>query len=100
MDTIYINADNRISATVTNKQTGAAINDATVSFVLRNLDLSTVLNGSGSMTYVAASAGQYAGILASTATMIAGRAYYLDITAVASVGALPIRRTCYAEYHP
>jgi len=100
MDILYVGADNEITGTVTNKQTGAPINNATVSFILRNLDLSTVSGGSGSMAYVAASQGIYTGILASTVGLIAGRNYLLDITAVASVGTLPVRRTCYAEMHP
>ena len=100
MDILYVGADNLITATVTNDATGAPINDATVTFTLRNLDLSMVSGGSGSMAYVAASAGIYTGVLAHTVGLIAGRNYLLDITAVDSVGTLPVRRTCYAEYHP
>lgn len=78
--------------------TGAYVNDATVTFALKDAAGNAVSGASGSLSYVADSDGRYEGVLESTVSLIIGATYYLEITAVAS-GANGFRRIeCVAAY--
>ena len=77
------------------------INDATVTFTLKDSAGSAVSGASGiSMSYVTGSKGVYEGVLEDGVSLTAGSTYYLEITATASGDRVGFRRIPYtAAYH-
>lgn len=72
---------------LTNAADGSPLNSATVTYQLyKTSDNSVIAGGSGSMTYVAASAGDYQATLSAalTGTLVAGTNYYALMTAAQS----------------
>jgi hypothetical protein len=100
MNVVSINSSNLISLDeLTNKHTGAYVNDATVTATLRDSDLAAVSGGSNlAMSYVAASNGQYHGTLPPTVVLEEHATYYLDITATSGSLVLFARLPCRAQY--
>ena len=81
---------------------GGYLNSATVTFALKDSAGTTVSGGTGTLSYVAASSGNYAGVIQSSVTsLLTNRANYtLEITFVQSAfddfRRLPLR-ACYRE---
>lgn len=88
METIWIGSDNTVAVTsLKNAVTDAYINDATVTFTLRDRNgVAVVLNGQA--PYVAGSNGNYRGILEDTNTvsLIRQGQYTLEISIVDGPG--------------
>ena len=97
MLTIYIASDNLLRwDAMTLASTGAPVNDATVTFALKDANGNAV--ATGSLLYVPSSNGRYEGVLESTVSLIAGSTYYLELTA-ASGSANGFRRIeCVAQH--
>ena len=75
------------------------VNNATVTFVLKDSSSGLVTGGSGSCTYVTNTKGVYEGVLEDGVALTAGATYYLEITATASSDRMGFRRIQYeAEY--
>lgn len=96
MEFLYIASDNEISYGVVFN--GQPVNDATVTYVLRNPDLSPVANGSGTLSFVAN--GQYAATISHTVTsaLVNGFRYFLDFTITSMEGNDFERQTIPAAY--
>jgi hypothetical protein len=81
---IYFNCDHTV--TVTGLRVGSAtyLNDATVTYALKTASGTSV--STGTLTYVAASNGNYSGSIESsvTGTLTVGAMYVLEVTAVES----------------
>lgn len=82
---LYILEDNVVEMNgLTDAITGEYINDATVTFSLKDASDNVVSSLSGvSMAYVTDSNGIYRGTIPDTADISDGRIYYVEITAVA-----------------
>lgn len=81
---LYLNSDNLIRwDKLVNAASGKFVNDATMTFTLKDADGDTV---SGAvdvvMGYVGNSDGRYQGVMDSTISLSIGTKYYLEITAV------------------
>jgi hypothetical protein len=75
------------------------VNDAAVTFLLKDSAGSTVANSSGTASYVTGTKGVYEGVLEDNVSLTAGSTYYLEITATASSDRIGFRRIQYeAEY--
>ena len=100
MEYSYIDEDNVFQwDAMTDGTDGSYVNDATVTFAVK--DLADVSKGTGSLSYVSASSGKYQGVYGKTdaATLSAGTEYVLEITA-ASSGRDGFRRLpVIARYH-
>jgi len=75
--TVYVNNDNVIEAVVINSKTGLPINDATVSFTVKDSD-GTNLTGQTwptTMDYVPSSDGVYRGTLKATTNLVQADKY-------------------------
>jgi len=80
--------------------TESFVNDATVSFALKDSNGSAVSGASGSCTYVTDSDGVYEGVLEDGVSLTENATYYLEITASASGDRVGFRRLRYvASYH-
>lgn len=99
MLTLYVSSDTPIRwDAMTLGEGGAFVNDATVTWALKDAAGAAVSGATGTMSYVALSNGRYDGVLESTVTLIVGATYYLEVTAV-SGGANGFRRVeCVAQY--
>lgn len=80
-DTIYIGSDHTITLEGLTGN-GVYLNAATVTYALKTSAGTTVTNGTGSLTYTAASNGDYTGTIESTvtSTLTDGALYRLEIT--------------------
>lgn len=82
---IYMNADTEIIwDKMTDEKDGTYINDATVTYTVSSTPYPTVTavsNGTGSLSYVAASNGKYVGAVAHNASLTRDQTYYLQLTA-------------------
>jgi hypothetical protein len=78
---IFINADNEVSWTGATAN-GSYLNSATVTYALKTITGATVSGGTGTLSYVAASNGNYLGTIESTVTTLLteGTVYLLQIT--------------------
>lgn len=78
---IYIAADHAVTYESAYAG-GSYLNSGTCTFVLKDADGATVASTSGAASYVAASNGNYAGVIESTAlgSLTVGALYYLEIT--------------------
>jgi hypothetical protein len=77
------------------------VNDATVTFVLKDSSNSPVSGANGvTMSYVTGTKGVYEGILEDGVSLTENAVYYLEISAVASGDRVGLRRIQYtAVYH-
>lgn len=76
------------------------VNDATVTFLVKDSAGATVSNSSGTCTYVTGTQGCYEGVLEDNASLTENSTYYLQITATASSDRIGFRRIQYtARYH-
>lgn len=98
MLTIAVQSDNLIIwEDMTLGSTGVVVNDATVSYVLKDAAGSAVSGASGTLTYTG-TPGKYSATLESTVSLTPEATYYLECTAVAG-GANGFRRIeCVAAY--
>src|SRR6266481_40142 len=100
IEVISIGSDNivRLDA-LTNASSGAYINNATVTFTLKDATGAVVGGLAGvSMPYVAASNGRYEGTIPNGTSLALNAFYTIEVTAIA--GALQIFRklSCIAKY--
>ena len=100
IEVISIGSDNivRLDA-LTNASSGANINNATVTFTLKDSSGAVVLNNQ-TMTYVAASNGRYEGTIpnGTTAAMAQNAQYSIEITATSGALVLFRKLACIAKY--
>ncbi len=76
------------------------VNDATVTFVLKDSAGASVSGASGTMSYVTGSKGVYEGVLEDGVSLTENSTYYLEVTATASGDRIGFRRIPYtAQYH-
>ncbi len=79
---------------------GSYVNDATVTFVLKDSGGNFVGSGSGNCSYVTDTNGVYEGVLEDGVALTEGGVYYLEVTATASSDRIGFRRLRYtAQYH-
>jgi len=100
--TLKVRSDNVITWDgMTRETTGAAVNDATVTYALLSsagAALSPAVTGT--LAYVAASAGDYQGIIESSqVTLVSGTTYLLELTATSGAWNGLRRIKCTAVYH-
>jgi hypothetical protein len=82
------------------ESTESFVNDATVTFALKNSAGSTVSGSTGTCTYVSGSNGCYEGVLEDSVSLTENSTYYLEVTATASSDRIGFRRISYiAKYH-
>lgn len=81
MATVYIGCDHAFTMTGLQDNTGAYLNAATVTYTIYTAAGVAVTNGTGTLSYVAASNGNYAGTIESTvtSTLTQGNDYYADV---------------------
>ena len=100
IEVISIGSDNivRLDA-LTNASSGDYINNATVSFTLKD-STGTVILSNQTMSYVAASNGRYEGTVpnGTTTTMSQNTQYTIEITATSGSLVLFRRLSCIAKY--
>lgn len=95
---LYVNSDNLIQLDLLRlAATGGYVNDATVTFTLKDADEVVVVSGV-SMPYVAASNGRYQGTLQDTVSLTTGLKYFLEVTATSGANVLFKRVDCYTTY--
>jgi hypothetical protein len=98
LEVLAISSDNLVRLdSLTNTSSGAFINNATVTFVLKNSS-GTVIVNTTTMNYVAASNGRYEGTIPNSTSLTQNSQYSIEITAVG--GGLTIFRklSCIAKY--
>ena len=97
---LYVNSDNLLQLKKLKLAADDSyVNDATVTFTLKDADEDVVAGASAiSMPYVASSNGWYQGTLQSTVSLTGGHKYILEIDAVSGENVLHKRITCYATY--
>lgn len=104
---LYIGQDNRVvwgdravpNSGLYDTNLERFVNDATVTFQLKDSGGSNVSGGSGTMSYIAGSKGLYEGVLEDAVSLTADATYYLEITASASGDRVGFRRLTYtAQY--
>jgi hypothetical protein len=79
---LYLNADNNIKVTgLSDADSGDYLNSATVTYVIKNEAGSTITNGTGTLSYVTASNGNYLGVVDS-AVMVTTSAIPFTLTGV------------------
>lgn len=97
MLTLLINTDNSVRWDEMDlATTGVDVNNATVTFALKDAIGTTV--ASGTLGYVAASAGRYEGVIPSTTVLIFCATYWLELTAVSGSADSFRRIECVAKY--
>jgi hypothetical protein len=76
------------------------VNDATVTFALKNSGGTTVTSATGTCTYVTGTQGCYEGVLEDVVSLTENSTYYLEVTATGSSDRIGFRRIPYvAQYH-
>jgi hypothetical protein len=100
LEVLGINSSNLVRLDVlTNASTGAYVNNATVTFSLKDASGNIVGSLSGvSMPYIASSNGRYEGTIPNTTTLTLNALYTIEITATASPLILFRRLSCIAKY--
>jgi len=100
IEIISIGSDNivRLDA-LTNASSGAFINNATVTFTLKDSTGAVVLNNQ-TMSYLAASNGRYEGTIpnSTTGSMAQNAQYTIEITATSGALVLFRKLSCIAKY--
>lgn len=80
--------------------TESFVNDATVTFALKDSANAAVSGASGTCSYVTGTEGVYEGVLEDAVALTENDTYYLEITAAASGDRVGLRRLRYvAVYH-
>ena len=100
LEVISIGSDNLVRLDqLTNASTGAYINNATVTFTLKDSSGNIILSAQP-MNYVAASNGRYEGTIpnANTSTMSVNSTWTVEITAQSGSLVLFRRLSCIAKY--
>jgi len=100
IEVISIGSDNFVRLDVlTNASSGAFINNATVTFTLKD-STGTVMLSNQSMSYVAATNGRYEGTIpqSTTSTMAMNAQYSVEITATQGGLTLFRKLSCIAKY--
>ena len=101
---LYIGEDNLVywgdpnvpNSGLYDSYTGAFINDATVTFTLKDSGGSAVSGATSvSMDYISGTRGCYIGVLEDGVSLTADATYYLEITATASGDRVGFRRLTY-----
>jgi hypothetical protein len=97
---VYISSSNLIEIDgLKDASNSAYVNDATVTFTLRNSANAAVSGATAvAMTYVVASNGKYQGTLPNTVSLTEGAKYWLEITSTKSPLVGFRRIECYATY--
>ncbi len=100
LEVLAIGSDNLVRLdTLTNYSSGAYVNNATVTFTLKDANGSVVSSLSGqSMAYVAGSNGRYEGTVPSTAALTLNALYTIEITALGAGYTLFRKLSCVAKY--
>lgn len=98
IELLAIGSDNlvRLDA-LTNASSGAYVNNATVSFVLKDIK-GTVIQNTTTMSYVTASNGRYEGTVPAAAALTTNSYYTIEITAVGAGFTLFRKLSCIAKY--
>lgn len=99
MESVYISADNDLVVTgLSVAATGSYLNSATVAAQLRDSAMGAITGGDVTLSYVAASNGNYLGVLPSTITITDGQRLWCDLT-ISSGSYNDFRRVpCVARY--
>lgn len=97
---LYMDCDNCIKLDALKRTSDDTyVNAATATFTLKAWDDAAVAGAAAqAMPYVAASNGDYRGVLADTVTLVDGERYWLEITATFGALVLFKRIACYAAY--
>jgi hypothetical protein len=100
LEVLSINSTNLIRLDVlTNASSGAYVNNATVTFSLKDAGGNIVGGLSNvSMPYIASSNGRYEGAIPNTTSLTLNALYTIEITATASPIVLFRRLSCVAKY--
>lgn len=100
MQTLYIGNSEDVSLTNTVSANGTALNSGTAYFSLSYSSNGTSIVSNVSMPYVAASNGNYSGIMTATVTgaLLIGTTYNLDISFSQSSYVALFREICVAQY--
>jgi hypothetical protein len=99
---VYISSDNLVTVdALTDPIDDSYVNDATVTAKLTSdaAGVTTVVNSSITLTYVAASDGKYQEAMPSTVSLTDGVNYYLFITATSGTQNITIRKIVRAGYY-
>src|SRR5207244_3075665 len=100
IEVISIGSDNTVRLdALTNASSGAYINNATVTFTLKDSTGAAVLSNQ-TMSYVSASNGRYEGTIpnGTTSTMAQNAQYTIEITATSGALVLFRKLSCIAKY--
>lgn len=98
LEVLAIGSDNLVRLDgLTNASSGAYVNNATVTYVLKDNTGATLI-GSTTMAYVAASNGRYEGTVPYTTALTLNAFYTLEITATGAGFTLFRRLSCIAKY--
>ena len=94
---VFVNADNLIRLDgLTLASDSTSVNNASVSYVLRDGGLQSL--ATGSLAYVTASVGRYDGTIQSTVSITPGDTYFVDVTATRGGTVGFWRVECVASY--
>jgi hypothetical protein len=98
LEVLAIGSDNlvRLDA-LTNASSGAFINNATVSYVLKDAKGTIIINTT-TMAYVAASNGRYEGTIPYTTTLALNNYFTIEVTAVGGGFTIFRKLSCIAKY--
>jgi hypothetical protein len=100
LEILAINSDNLVRLdNLTNASSGAAINNATVTFTLKD-STGAVFGGllNIAMPYVAASSGRYEGVIPNNAALVLNSFYTIEVTAVSAAQQIFRKLSCIAKY--
>jgi hypothetical protein len=98
LEVLAIGSDNLVRLDkLTNASTGAFVNNATVSYVLKD-STGTIIISSTSMPYVTASLGRYEGTIPYTTSLTLNSQYTIEITATGAGSTIFRKLSCIAKY--
>jgi hypothetical protein len=98
LEVLAIGSDNLVCLdTLTNASSGAYVNNATVSYVLKDSTGAIIINTT-SMPYVNASNGRYEGTIPYTTALTLNAYYTIEVTAVGGGFTLFRKLSCIAKY--
>jgi hypothetical protein len=100
LEVLSINSSNLVRLDLlTNASTGTYINNATVTFSLKDASGNIIGGLSGvSMSYIASSNGRYEGTVPNSTTLTLNALYTIEITATSGALVLFRRLSCVAKY--
>jgi hypothetical protein len=98
LEVLAIGSDNLVRLdSLTNTSSGAYINNASVSFVLKDSKGTVVVNTT-TMSYVAATNGRYEGTIPSSTSLTLNAQYSIEITATSASLTIFRKLSCIAKY--